>query len=250
MKEAVIVSAVRTPLGSFNGSLGKIGATRLGAVVIEAVTAPHLLDLWDKNIEFKKWHQGRSEFVPTDPVMKMAQRYLARKEWQTHVLTGLIGAPTLRPDGSILDEPGYDEETGLYYYGARYYDARISMFYGVDPLMEKYSFQSPFAYAANNPVKFADLMGMGPVGTNGIIEINSSTGKVTKKKNTGDDVGQHTINIVNNKVETINQHKFQSSKKGAISNGDLLNTKAVKNKLLNDDNLSDDAKGNINAVYE
>jgi len=36
MKEAVIVSAVRTPLGSFNGSLGNIGATRLGAMVIEA----------------------------------------------------------------------------------------------------------------------------------------------------------------------------------------------------------------------
>jgi acetyl-CoA C-acetyltransferase len=35
MKEAVIVSAVRTPLGSFNGSLGKIGATDLGALVIE-----------------------------------------------------------------------------------------------------------------------------------------------------------------------------------------------------------------------
>jgi len=35
MREAVIVSAVRTPLGSFNGSLGNIGATRLGALVIE-----------------------------------------------------------------------------------------------------------------------------------------------------------------------------------------------------------------------
>ena len=35
MQEAVIVSAVRTPLGSFNGSLGNIGATRLGAIVIE-----------------------------------------------------------------------------------------------------------------------------------------------------------------------------------------------------------------------
>jgi acetyl-CoA C-acetyltransferase len=35
MKEVVIVSAVRTPLGSFNGSLGKIGATDLGAIVIK-----------------------------------------------------------------------------------------------------------------------------------------------------------------------------------------------------------------------
>ena len=36
MKEAVIVSAVRTPLGSFNGSLAALGATDLGAIVIEA----------------------------------------------------------------------------------------------------------------------------------------------------------------------------------------------------------------------
>ena len=36
MREAVIVSAVRTPLGSFNGSLANIGATQLGAVVVEA----------------------------------------------------------------------------------------------------------------------------------------------------------------------------------------------------------------------
>jgi len=35
MKEAVIVSAVRTPLGSFNGSLSKVGATDLGAIVIK-----------------------------------------------------------------------------------------------------------------------------------------------------------------------------------------------------------------------
>ncbi len=36
MKEAVIVSAARTPLGNFNGSLGSTGANDLGAVVIKA----------------------------------------------------------------------------------------------------------------------------------------------------------------------------------------------------------------------
>jgi len=35
MKEIVIVSAVRTPLGGFNGSLGDIPATKLGALVID-----------------------------------------------------------------------------------------------------------------------------------------------------------------------------------------------------------------------
>ena len=36
MKEAVIVSAVRTPLGNFNGALADMGATDLGALVIAA----------------------------------------------------------------------------------------------------------------------------------------------------------------------------------------------------------------------
>ena len=35
MKEAVIVSAVRTPLGSFTGLISQTGATKLGAIVIE-----------------------------------------------------------------------------------------------------------------------------------------------------------------------------------------------------------------------
>jgi acetyl-CoA C-acetyltransferase len=35
MREAVIVSAVRTPIGNFNGTLSSMGATQLGAIVIE-----------------------------------------------------------------------------------------------------------------------------------------------------------------------------------------------------------------------
>jgi acetyl-CoA C-acetyltransferase len=35
MREAVIVSAVRTPIGNFNGTISGIGATQLGAIVIE-----------------------------------------------------------------------------------------------------------------------------------------------------------------------------------------------------------------------
>jgi len=49
-----------------------------------------------------------------------------------------------------------DEETGLYYYGARYYDAQTSVWLSVDPLMEKYPSTSAFAYVANNPVNTVD----------------------------------------------------------------------------------------------
>jgi len=49
MKEAVIVSAVRTPLGSFNGSLTGIGATALGAIVIEAAVERAEIEKGDVN---------------------------------------------------------------------------------------------------------------------------------------------------------------------------------------------------------
>ena len=34
MRQAVIVSATRTPIGSFNGALSSVPATRLGSIVI------------------------------------------------------------------------------------------------------------------------------------------------------------------------------------------------------------------------
>jgi putative DNA primase/helicase len=39
-------------------------------------------------------------------------------EWPFGPLTGVIGAPTLRPDGSLLIDEGYDEATGLFMLGA------------------------------------------------------------------------------------------------------------------------------------
>jgi RHS repeat-associated protein len=52
-----------------------------------------------------------------------------------------------------------DEETGLYYYGARYYDGRVSLWLSVDPLAEKYPNVSVYAYCFNNSVKLIDPEG-------------------------------------------------------------------------------------------
>jgi len=56
-----------------------------------------------------------------------------------------------------------DEDTGLYYYGARYYNPRLSIWYGVDPLAEKMPSWSPYSYSFNNPVNFVDPDGRMPV---------------------------------------------------------------------------------------
>ena len=49
-----------------------------------------------------------------------------------------------------------DNETGLYYYGARYLDPTGAMWLSVDPMWEEYAGMSPYNYCAGNPVKLVD----------------------------------------------------------------------------------------------
>lgn len=53
-----------------------------------------------------------------------------------------------------------DNESGLYYYGARYYAAWVGRFVSVDPLASKYPQLTPYNYAANDPIGDLDIDGM------------------------------------------------------------------------------------------
>jgi RHS repeat-associated protein len=52
-----------------------------------------------------------------------------------------------------------DQETGLIYVGARYYDPKTSVWYGVDPLAGKYPNVGGYVYCGNNPIWFVDRDG-------------------------------------------------------------------------------------------
>ena len=54
-----------------------------------------------------------------------------------------------------------DEETGLYYYGARYMNPVTSMWYGVDPLTEQYVNIGAYIYCHGNPIKLIAPDGQG-----------------------------------------------------------------------------------------
>ena len=56
----------------------------------------------------------------------------------------------------LFNAKEFDEETGLYYYGARYMDPKISMWLGVDPMAEKYPNLTGYCYTMDNPIKFID----------------------------------------------------------------------------------------------
>ena len=109
-------------------------------------------------------------------------------------ITGLDGEVTQNmeyfPSGEIFVENHYkddlnsqykfngkemDSETGYYYYGARYYNPRVSLWLNVDPLAESYMLYQDYpeglnsgtlngyAYTFQNPVKYTDYEGAIPI---------------------------------------------------------------------------------------
>ncbi|MCQ2211938.1 MAG: hypothetical protein MJZ34_16780 [Paludibacteraceae bacterium] len=50
-------------------------------------------------------------------------------------------------------------ETGLSYFGARYYSSDLSIWLSVDPMSDKYPSLSPYVYCADNPVGLVDPNG-------------------------------------------------------------------------------------------
>ncbi len=58
----------------------------------------------------------------------------------------------------------FDEETGMYYYGARYYEPRLSLWVSVDPLAEKYVFWGVYTYCYDSPLNHIDVEGLFPIG--------------------------------------------------------------------------------------
>ena len=65
--------------------------------------------------ELADWYKVADlKMKPVDPPERVCRSVLAAAPWQgLPPLTGVIEAPTIRPDGSLLTTPGYDSVTGL-----------------------------------------------------------------------------------------------------------------------------------------
>jgi putative DNA primase/helicase len=75
---------------------------------------PYLLvEMMTRAATFKKYDARSKDWVIIDAPEKVANTLLAREQWTLPVLAGVVNCPVLRADGSILENPGYDVETGL-----------------------------------------------------------------------------------------------------------------------------------------
>jgi Bifunctional DNA primase/polymerase, N-terminal len=64
---------------------------------------------------FQKYDRKRNQWIDTDPPLRHMRVIIAsERRWRFPHVAGVITTPTLRPDGSLLVEPGYDPETELF----------------------------------------------------------------------------------------------------------------------------------------
>ncbi|NWH07344.1 MAG: bifunctional DNA primase/polymerase [Alphaproteobacteria bacterium] len=87
-----------------------------GALLIRELRPHRLRELMIGSANFVKivtTKQG-TDTVPTAPPVSFAHSYAAREGfWRLPVLRGVVECPTLRPDGTVLADDGYDAASGL-----------------------------------------------------------------------------------------------------------------------------------------
>ena len=98
------------------GQVGLVTASgrEISAQRIFPVDVDRLLEHVSEAAHFERWNEKKEQASRVTPPAWIA-RHLASRGGNRRlpVLAGVIGAPTLRPDGSALDKPGYDAATGL-----------------------------------------------------------------------------------------------------------------------------------------
>jgi hypothetical protein len=84
--------------------------------IMQRYDSAHLADQWTRFVDFQKYDSRGNQWRSIDCPEKFATIYLQRKgRRRLRPLRAVISTPTLRPDGSILEHPGYDEESELFY---------------------------------------------------------------------------------------------------------------------------------------
>jgi hypothetical protein len=103
-----LVRIIRDP-GAARGGLVRA----LGLPVVEPLTLDALCARIDHAARCVRQSPGTDREHDVRPPRWVARGVVALERWQFPVLEAVLEAPTLKPDGEVVDRPGYDAATGL-----------------------------------------------------------------------------------------------------------------------------------------
>ena len=114
--EAALVTANDPPHLYVRGNaLARIVEGDDGRPLIAKVGQRELLERLTEAADFHVEQQVHQQYFrrPTSPPSRVSSLILGRSSWPFPRLDGLTEVPVLRPDGTVLSEPGYDPDTRL-----------------------------------------------------------------------------------------------------------------------------------------
>jgi RHS repeat-associated protein len=144
------VGEANTALSNTYTDLGQI--VTLAAPVTEGNISsfPHVASLYDA-YWYHSDHLGSSSYITNlNGVVTQHMEYLPYGETLVDEHQNSYNTPFK------FNAKELDDETGNYYYGARYYNPKWSFWLSVDPLAEEYPAISSYTYVVCNPVNLID----------------------------------------------------------------------------------------------
>lgn len=86
-----------------------------GTLILHPIDSPHLSELATAAAIHEKWDERSASWKRCDCPRRIGDNFLSRGHWpELRQLTGFIEAPTITPDGRLIEQHGYDDATGLF----------------------------------------------------------------------------------------------------------------------------------------
>jgi putative DNA primase/helicase len=87
-----------------------------GSPSIEPLDVASTLDSLGRAARWERFDRRSRSAVEINPPTGHAAQVLSRPHWEVPYLDGVVETPVVRRDGSVVSEPGYDEETRVWYW--------------------------------------------------------------------------------------------------------------------------------------
>jgi len=97
------------------GVLLRLKRDDLGRCITDPLDIDALRGMLERSADYVRYDAKRKKNIPVAPPLDVVRDVQALPDYAFRHLAGIVETPTARADGTILDSPGYDEQSRLFY---------------------------------------------------------------------------------------------------------------------------------------